>query len=107
MSAGQMIARHCFEPERLDQALEFLKRIRSELRMVRKARAFRDRVQILDVNGDWFEIEGIGFPDAEVVEILMAVNAAFKRESIHKPIDDQYKEFNAGRRYAWAADRVM
>jgi hypothetical protein len=102
-----LIASFRFEPGRVDDALEFLKRIRSELRMVRKARAFRDRVQVLDVNGDWFEIEGIGFPDAEVVEILKAVNAAFKRESVHNPIEDDYKEFNAGRRYAWAADRVM
>lgn len=107
MNSGRLIASFYFEPGRIDDALEFLKRIRSELRMVRKARVFRDRVQVLDVNGDWFEIEGIGFPDAEVVEILKAVNAAFKRESIHNPIDDEYKEFNAGRRYAWAADRVM
>ena len=107
MSAGRLIAGHRFEPGRLDEALEFLKRIRSELRMVRKTRVFRDRVQVLDVNGDWFEVEGVGYPDAEVVEILSAVNAAFKRESIHLPIDDEYKEFNAGRRYAWAADRVM
>lgn len=107
MNAGRLIASFCFEPGRIDDALEFLKRIRSELRMVRKARVFRDRVQVLDVNGDWFEIEGIGFHDAEVVEILKAVNAAFKRETIHNPIDDEYKEFNAGRRYAWAADRVM
>lgn len=107
MGAGRMIASHRFEPGRLDEALEFLKRIRSELRMVRKTRAYRDRVQVLDVNGDWFEVAGVGYADAEVIEILKAVNAAFKRESIHLPIDDEYKEFNAGRRYAWAADRVM
>lgn len=107
MGAGRMIASHRFEPGRLDEALEFLKRIRSELRMVRKARVFRDRVQVVDVNGDWFEVEGVGYPNAEAVAILSAVNAAFKRESIHNPIDDEYKEFNAGRRYAWAADRVM
>ncbi|HUY90715.1 MAG TPA: hypothetical protein VMV10_18420 [Pirellulales bacterium] len=107
MSAGRLIASHRFEPDRLDEALEFLKRIRSELRMVRKVRVFPDRVQVLDVNGDWFEVQGVGYPDAAVVEILSAVNAAFKRDSIHKPIADEYKEFNAGRRYAWAADRVM
>ena len=107
MSAGRVVASHRYQPGRLDEALEFLKRIRSELRMVRLTRVHTDRVEILDVNGDWFEVEGVGYADAEVVEILTAVNAAFKRESIHRPTNEPYKEFKAGRRYAWAADRVM
>ena len=28
-------------------------------------------------------------------------------QSIHDPIDAPYKEFKTGRRYPWAADRVM
>jgi hypothetical protein len=107
MSAGRVVASFGFESEGLEEALEFLKRLRSELRMVRKVRVYRDRVQIIDVNGDWFQIDGLGYPDAEVVPVLSAVNAAFKRESIHRPTDDEFKEFSAGRRYAWAADRVM
>ena len=107
MSVGRRVASHQFQPGQLDAVLQFLKRIRSELRMVRKTRAYRDRVEILDVNGDWFAVEGLGYPDADVVPVLMAVNAAFKREAIHNPTQAEYKEFNAGRRYAWAADRVM
>src|SRR3569623_232713 len=107
MSAGRVVASFGFKSGGLEEALEFLKRLRSELRMVRKVRVYRDRVQIVDVNGDWFEIEGLGYPDAEIVPVLSAVNAAFKRESIHRPTDDEFKEFSAGRRYAWAADRVM
>jgi hypothetical protein len=107
MSAGRVVASHRFEPGRLDEALEFLKRIRSELRIVRSARAYLDRVEILDVNGDWFEVQGVGYADPDVVPILTAVNAAFKRESIHAATNEPCKEFKAGRRYAWAADRVM
>lgn len=107
MTAGRLVASHRFQPHRLDEVLEFLKRMRSELRMLSKVRVFPDRVQILDVNGDWFEVEGLGYPDADIVPILSAANAAFKRELIHHPTQEAFKEFNAGRRYAWAADRVM
>ena len=96
-----------FEPGRLEGVLAFLKRTRSELRILRRTYVFRDRVQIIDVNGDWFEIEGIGYADREIVAILRAVNAAFNSATIHAPTTDDYKEFTTGRRYAWAADRVM
>lgn len=107
MSAGRLIASHTYQSGHLDEVLEFLKRMRSELRMLRKVRAYPDRVQILDVNGDWFEVEGLGYPDADVVPVLVAANAAFKRDLIHQPTKEAFKEFKAGRRYAWAADRVM
>jgi hypothetical protein len=35
------------------------------------------------------------------------VNTAFNPETIHNPIDLEYKEFKTGRRRAWAEDRVM
>lgn len=107
MNAQCVVASHRFQPSHLDEALEFLKRIRSELRTVRLVRVYRDRLRVLDVNGDSFEVAGVGYADAEIVELLNAVRAAFKRETIHAPTSDDYKEFQAGRRYAWAADRVM
>lgn len=100
-------ATHDFQPGRLDAALDFLKRTRSELRTLRKVRIFRDRLEVFDVNGDRFAIRGAGYPDADVVPLLDAVNAVYKRETIHDPVEDDYKEFKTGRRYAWAADRVM
>jgi hypothetical protein len=107
MSAGRRLAEIRYEPGQLNDVLEFLKRTRSELRMLRKAYVFRDKVQVIDVNGDWFEVVGVGYPDADVVPVLDAVNTAFNRETIHKPTEDEYKEFKTGRRYTWAADRVM
>lgn len=102
-----MIARHDYVPGHVEDSLEFLKRTRSELRMLRYVQVFTDRVQVFDVNGDWFEVGGIGYPDADVVPVLQAVNTAFNRETIHSSTDEPYKEFKTGRRYAWAADRVM
>src|SRR4051794_23270405 len=39
----------------VDAALEFLKRTRWELRTLRKAHVWKDRLQVFDVNGDSFE----------------------------------------------------
>ena len=107
MIAGKCLAETRYEAGQVNEVLEFLKRTRSELRMLRKTYVFSDKVQVFDINGDWFEVSGIGYPDADVVRILDAVNTAFNRQTIHKPTQDEYKEFKTGRRYTWAADRVM
>ena len=101
------LATHDFTPGGLTAALEFLKRTRWELRQLRKVHVHRDRLLILDVNGDAFEVHGVGYPDADVVPLLRAVNTAFDPKTIHDPTDAEYKEFFTGRRHAWAEDRVM
>jgi hypothetical protein len=107
MSETKPLATFDYEPGKLDDSLVFLKRIRSELRQIRMVRVWTDRFAVFDVNQDCFEIRGIGYPDKEITTILDAVNTAYKRELIHEPTDLEYKEFKTGRRYAWAADRVM
>ncbi|OYV88801.1 MAG: hypothetical protein B7Z73_07710, partial [Planctomycetia bacterium 21-64-5] len=68
-------------PGRLDEALEFLKRTRSELRTLRMVRVWTDRLQVFDVNHDFFEVRGIGYADAEIVPLLELVNTNFKPET--------------------------
>ena len=104
---SEPIAVYEFDPDDVDAALKFLKRTRVELRILSKVRVWKDRVQILDVNQDYFEIRGLGYVDKSVIAVLDNINTAFKRESIHDPTDAEYKEFQTGRRYPWAADRVM
>lgn len=92
----------------LSSALEFLKRTRGELRSLRKARVWVDRFQVLDINGDSFEIRGVGFVNPEIVTLLRAINAAFDPNTIHQPPPSgEYRELGAGRRHTWAEDRVM
>jgi hypothetical protein len=100
-------ATHDYAPGGLAVALEFLKRTRSELRSLYRVRVWKDRVQVIDVNQDFFELRGIGYPDADVVPLLQNVNTAFNPETIHNAVDAEYKEFGAGNRYPWAHDRVM
>jgi hypothetical protein len=107
MSAPQPLAVHDFQPGQLEAALEFLKRTRRELRSLRRVRVWTDRVQIFDVNGDSFEVRGLGYRDVDIVPVLRFVNTAFNHETIHNPTSQPFKEFNTGRRHAWAEDRVM
>ena len=91
----------------LAAALEFLKRTRSELRSLRTARVWKDRLQVIDVNRDYFEIRGVGYPDADIVALLRAVNAAFDPATIHQPPPGEFREVATGRRHTWAEDRVL
>ena len=106
-SACCIKATHEFQTGHVDDVLNFLKRMRSELRMLRRVRVYVDRLQIIDVNGDSFEVRGVGYLDEEIIPLLDTVNTAYRRELIHDPTEDEYKEFKTGRRYPWAADRVM
>ena len=63
-------ATHDYTPGGLDAALEFLKRTRAELRSLRKARVWKDHFHIIDVNKDYFEVLGVGYPDADIVPLL-------------------------------------
>jgi hypothetical protein len=101
------LATHDFACGDVPTALEFLKRTRWELRELRMVRVWTDRLQIIDVNKDYFEIRGVGFHDSEIVPLLRAVNTAFDPATINEPAAAEYKEFLTGRRHTWAEDRVM
>ena len=101
------IATFDFADGGLKAALAFFHRTRDELRTLRKVRVSTEWVRLFDVNGDYFELTGLGYPDADIIPVLDYFDTPFKRESIHNPINADYKEFKTGRRYPWAADRVM
>src|SRR5262249_43822346 len=101
------LAIHDFTSGGLDAALEFLKRTRSELRSLCKVRIWKDKLHVIDVNKDYFEIRGIGHGDADIVPILRNLNTAFDPQKIHESTNLEYKEFDTGRRHPWAEDRVM
>jgi hypothetical protein len=101
------LATHDYATDGLVAALEFLKRTRSELRTLRKVRVWTDKLRIIDVNKDYFEIRGIGYPDPDIVPLLRNINTAFNPQTIHEPTTAEYKEFDTGRRHPWAEDRVM
>jgi hypothetical protein len=91
----------------LEAALAFFHRTRSELRMLRLVRVSTEWVRLYDINGDYFELRGLGYADADIVPVLRSFDTPFNPETIHAPFAGEYKEFKTGRRYPWAADRVM
>ncbi len=91
----------------LDQTLEFLKRTRSELRQLRRVLVGQDRLRVCDVNGDAFEIVGLGYADPDIIALLNSINTAYDPQTLHLPTAAQYKQFNLGRCHPWAEDRVM
>jgi hypothetical protein len=101
------LAVHDYTSGALEAALEFLKRTRSELRSLRRVRVWKDKLHIIDVNKDCFEIRGLGYESPDIVPVLRNLNTAFDPHTIHQPIDVEYKEFDTGRRHPWAEDRVM
>ena len=92
------LATHDYAPGGLSAALEFLKRTRNELRMLRRVRVWKDRLHVIDVNKDCFEMRGVGYGDADIVPLLQNLNTAFNPETIHDETDAEYKEFGAGKR---------
>src|SRR5262245_2026672 len=101
------LAIHEYAPGGLDAVLDFLKRTRAELRTLRKVRVWKQQLQVLDVNKDYFEVRGLGYLDADVVPVLRSLNTAFNPQTIHEPTTAEYKELDTGRRRPWAEDRVM
>ncbi len=101
------LATHDFADGGVDAAIAFFRRTRNELRTLRLVRVSATWVQLFDVNGDFFELHGLGYADAEIVPVLKSFDTPFNPDSIHAPIAAPYKEFKTGRRYPWAADRVM
>jgi hypothetical protein len=102
-----LLAVHEHAADNLTASQEFVKRTRWELRELRMVRVWKDRYQVIDVNKDFFELRGVGYPDADIVPLLRLVNAAFDPATIHDPTEAEYKEFLTGRRFPWAHDRVM
>ena len=100
-------ATHRHEPGDVRSSLEFLKRTRAELRQLRRVCLWTDRLLIVDVNGDAFEIDGLGYPDPEVIPLLDSINAAYDPKTVHGPTEAAFKELRLGRCRPWAEDRVM
>src|SRR5262249_11154352 len=101
------LALHEYAPGGLEAAREFLKRTRWELRELWRVRVWADRVQVFDVNKDFFEGRGIGYPDPSVADVLHPINTAFDPATLHEATKAEYKEYGTGRRFPWAHDRVL
>ena len=65
------------------------------------------RTSIIDINGDAFVVEGLGFGDDRLVELLDRLGAAFDAQSLRNLGRDEPtpREFALSRVWAWGAER--
>ncbi len=54
----------------IDETVVYLKRTWCELSGLAMVRIWTDRLRVYDVNGDCFEVTGIGYGDAQIVKLL-------------------------------------
>jgi hypothetical protein len=104
---AEPLASHDFADGGLEAAIAFFRRTRKELRMLRLVRVSTEWVRLFDVNGDYFELQGLGYAEPEIIPVLKSFDTPFNPDTIHVSVAAPYKEFKTGRRYPWAADRVM
>jgi hypothetical protein len=57
------LATHDFADGGLNAAILFFRRTREELRMLRMVRVSTQWVRLFDINGDYFELRGLGYSD--------------------------------------------
>ncbi len=101
------LATHQHEAGDLERTMAFLKRTRSELRQLRWVFVGQDRLRVCDVNGDTFEIMGLGYADPDIVPLLNSINTAYDPQTLHLTVAVEFKQFKLGRCHPWAEDRVM
>jgi hypothetical protein len=65
------------------------------------------RLTILDINGDAFLVEGLGYGDPNLIPLLQNLGAAFDPDVIRRltPDDPTTFEYPLSRAWAWGAER--
>lgn len=72
-----------------------------------RVRVERGRTTIIDINGDGFVLEGLGFGDEHLIALLQQLGAAFDPQSLKRlgPQESTPREFMLSRAWAWGAER--
>jgi len=66
------------------------------------------RVVIYDLNNDSFTVNGLGYGDANLLELLSALGASFDPRQLRqvKADDPHTREYPCSRAWAWGAERT-
>ena len=64
-------------------------------------------MSIVDINKDRFVVEGLGFGDENLIELLRALGAAFDPQKLRQlgPDFTGLREYSLSRTWAWGAER--
>ena len=64
------LATHNYADGGLETALTFFHRTRNELRALQMVRVSTEWVRLFDVNGDYFELRGLGYLEENIIPVL-------------------------------------
>jgi len=72
-----------------------------------RARIESGRTSIIDINGDAFVIEGLGYGDENFIVLLQCLGASFHPKTLRElgPDEATVREFALGRAWAWGEER--
>jgi len=80
---------------------------RKSFNTANKARVEADRTVIIDINKDEFVVEGLGFGDDNLIELLQRLGAAFNPQELRQvqPGANVVRQYDLSRAWAWGAER--
>lgn len=73
-----------------------------------RVRVESTRTTIIDINGDALTVEGLGYGEAKLIELLKHLGAAFDPKHLGQvaPGDSDTREYDLSRVWAWGAERT-
>ena len=90
---------------------EVLKKIlllqRRAFNTANRVRVEAGRTSIIDINGDAFVVEGLGYGDGNLIPLLQRLGAAFDPQALRQltPADNVTREYKLTRAWAWGSER--
>jgi hypothetical protein len=99
---------YAYDPNEPDVVRRILVAQRKGFNTANRVRIERGRTSIIDINGDSFVIEGLGYGDENLVVLLQNLGAAFSPPELRRlgPDEAVPREFTLSRVWAWGAERT-
>jgi hypothetical protein len=96
-----------YDPAEPDVIRNVLRAQRRGFNTANRVRIEPRRTIIIDINKDEFVVEGLGYGDPNLNELLMHLGAAFNPQELAKLTADEKnsREFALSRAWAWGAER--
>ena len=96
-----------YDPADPDVLKKILLLQRRAFNIANRVRVEPTRTSIIDINGDPFVVEGLGYGDPNLIPLLERLGAAFDPQALRQltPGDTVTREYKLTRAWAWGAER--
>jgi hypothetical protein len=106
-AAGRAANTYRYDPSEPDAVKSILRAQRKGFNTANRVIISAQRLLILDLNGDAFTVEGLGYGAPHLVDIMNELGAAFSPQQLRAvPAGDpNQREYKLTRAWAWGAER--